>query len=81
MTAPEKIWVHWPQKNSTGLAFSCQSRPPALRQEYTRSDLVDPATIREAALREAAAVVHKWWFEDGNELPQELILALIGEKK
>jgi Lar family restriction alleviation protein len=42
---------------------------------------IDPAAIREAALREAAAVVHKWWFDDGNELPQELILALIGEKK
>lgn len=42
---------------------------------------VDPATIREAALREAADVVHKWWFEDGNDLPQELILELIGEKK
>jgi hypothetical protein len=42
---------------------------------------IDPAAIREAALREAAAVVHKWWFEYGNELPQELILDLIGEKK
>jgi hypothetical protein len=42
---------------------------------------IDPAVIREAALREAADVVHKWWFDDGNELPQELILALIGEKK
>ena len=42
---------------------------------------VDPAAIREAALREAADVVYKWWFGDGNALPQELILALIGEKK
>jgi hypothetical protein len=42
---------------------------------------IDPATIREAALREAADVVHKWWFGDGRDLPQELILALIGEKK
>jgi hypothetical protein len=42
---------------------------------------IDPAAIREAALREAADVVHKWWFGDGNELPQELILELIGEKK
>ena len=41
---------------------------------------VDPATIREDALREAADVVYKWWFGDGNALPQELILALIGEK-
>ena len=42
---------------------------------------VDPAAIREAALREAYEVVYKWWFGDGNALPQELILALIGEKK
>jgi hypothetical protein len=42
---------------------------------------VDHAAIREAALREAADVVYKWWFGDGNDLPQELILALIGEKK
>ena len=42
---------------------------------------VDPATIREAALREAYDVVYKWWFSEGGELPQELILALIGEKK
>ena len=42
---------------------------------------VDPDAIREAALREAYEVVYKWWFDDGNALPQELILALIGEKK
>tara|TARA_R110000868_G_scaffold12098_5_gene58608 strand:+ start:4378 stop:4704 length:327 start_codon:yes stop_codon:yes gene_type:complete len=42
---------------------------------------VDHAAIREAALREAYEVVYKWWFDDGNALPQELILALIGEKK
>lgn len=39
------------------------------------------AAIREAALREAYGVVCKWWFGDGNALPQELILTLIGEKK
>ena len=43
---------------------------------------IDPAAIREAALREAYEVVYKWWFGDGNALPQELILALIkGETK
>jgi outer membrane protein assembly factor BamD (BamD/ComL family) len=42
---------------------------------------VDPAAIREAALREAYEVVYNWWFGDGNALPQELILALIGETK
>ena len=42
---------------------------------------IDPAAIREAALRKAYEVVYNWWFGDGNALPQELILALIGEKK
>jgi Lar family restriction alleviation protein len=42
---------------------------------------VDHAAIREAALREAYEVVYKWWFGDGNDLPQELILSLIGEQK
>jgi len=42
---------------------------------------IDPAAIREAALREAADIVYKWWFSGDEELPQELILALIGEKK
>ncbi len=51
----------------------------AIAEWNTRA--VDPAAIREAALREAAEVVHKWWFGDGRELPQELILSLIGEKK
>jgi hypothetical protein len=47
----------------------------------TAAAAADPAAIREAALREAADVVHKWWFSEDRELPQELILALIGEKK
>ena len=36
---PERTWIDWPQPNATGLAFSCQARPPALRTEYVRSDL------------------------------------------
>ena len=54
----------------------------AVMQWNTRAlPAIDPAAIREAALREAYEVVYKWWFGDGNALPQELILALIGEKK
>lgn len=49
--------------------------------DWMKESLVDPAAIREAALREAYEVVYKWWFGDGNALPQELILALIGETK
>ena len=47
----------------------------------TPTSAIDPAVIREAALREAYIVVHKWWMGDWNASPQELILALIGEKK
>jgi hypothetical protein len=43
---PEKIWVQWPQENGTGLAFTCQARPPALRQGYTRDDLSQAANAR-----------------------------------
>lgn len=54
----------------------------AAMQWNTRALLAtNPAAIREAALREAYEVVYQWWFGDGNALPQELILALIGEKK
>lgn len=42
---------------------------------------IDPAAMREAALREAYEVVYKWWVYGGRARPQELILALIGEKK
>ena len=45
--------------------------------------VIERDAIREAALREAYEVVHKWWFEAESlwPLPQDLILALIGEKK
>ena len=63
-----------PKRYATGDLFDCHAAIRAL-------PAVDPAAIREAALREAYEVVYKWWFGDGNALPQELILALIGEKK
>ena len=51
---PERTWIDWPQPNATGLAFSCQARPPALRTEYVRADLVDAEVARlTAALTEA----------------------------
>ena len=57
-------------------------RKAALLDAGYDTPAIDPAAIREAALREAYEVVYKWWFDDGNALPQELILALIkGETK
>ena len=43
---------------------------------------IDPAAIREAALREAAAEIKLWWasVDDARE-PDELIITMIGEKK
>jgi hypothetical protein len=56
--APERTWVTWPNLNGTGLAFSCQARPPAKRTEYVRADLCDPlADPRVQALVKAAQAV------------------------
>lgn len=91
MTEPDFIWAVFDEDIS---AQTCdvyaQCEPEGFVEKptkYRREDLVEAmlagqaAVIREATLREAADVVYKWWFGDGNALPQELILALIGEKK
>jgi hypothetical protein len=91
MNYPDRIWA-WYDTEYEVVSGGLKKFPFDLALEYVRADLVDPVAIREvseadkiairnAALREAADVVYKWWFGDGNELPQELILALIGEKK
>lgn len=49
-TPPKRIWVQWPQPSGTGLAFSCQSRPPELRTEYILASEV-AALIAEAEAR------------------------------
>ena len=74
-----------PKRYATGDLFDCYAAiralpaiDPAPAKQVTLSEA---EAIREAALREAYEVVYKWWFGDGNALPQELILALIGEKK
>ena len=48
-TPPKRIWVQWPQPSGTGLAFSCQSRPPKLRTEYILASEV--AAIRSEATK------------------------------
>ena len=48
--APKRIWVRWLQPSGTGLAFSCQSRPPELRTEYILAS-EHAALIREAEAR------------------------------
>jgi hypothetical protein len=81
MTAPDQIFAspdrqdgwRWPR------ASQFPEQGPYENVSYTRSDLTpDPATIREAALREAHKVMQEWTYcADG----EEEILALIGEKK
>ena len=61
---PERTWIDWPQPNATGLAFSCQARPPALRTEYVRADLfaaeIIRLTVKLAELTVALAEAEKW---------------------
>ena len=54
MTAPERVYIAWPNAQSCGLAFT---RPADNRTEYTRTP--DPL-LAEAleALREASAYLH-----------------------
>lgn len=82
MSAPERIWA-WHHKDAMldnrQWADNPYARYHLPSTEYIRADLVpDAAKIRADALREAFKVVYKWWFGDGNALPQELILALTG---
>lgn len=50
--APDRIWVQWPHLNGAGLAFTCQARPPALRHEYIRANLLnDPIAVHSNMLR------------------------------
>ncbi len=93
MTAPENLIVIWTDVDKIDMPATVGAHTPKSnlfssggpknvgfeRVEYTRA--ISPAAIREAALREACDVVHKWWFSGEEELPQQLILDLIGEKK
>ena len=96
MTAPDFIWAVFEEDISAQTCeVYAQCEPEGFVEKptkYLRADLDaqelleimlagQAAVIREAALREAYEVVCKWWFDDGNALPQELILSLIGEKK
>ncbi len=51
--SPERIWA------ARGLYTARKDNRWPEPVEYIRADLVDPAAIREAALREAAGVAHK----------------------
>ena len=79
--APERIWVTWPQPNSTGLAFSCQARPPARRTEYTHADLCDAQAARIAELE---AEREKWiakWSQEHYEVIAQRFRAEAAEAK
>ncbi len=51
--APERIWINDKWEAYLRPTFNGD------KTGYIRADLVDPAAIREAALREAAGVAHK----------------------
>ncbi len=87
-TAPERIWAiedgfgdnRWSMQEYDGATEYVRAIPtidPACDHCG-----VDPAAIREAALREAAAEIKLWWasVDDARE-PDELIITMIGEKK
>ena len=65
MTAPDRIRATWYAYDDAEMPKSLSALTSASRfwdtdpnlVEYIRADLVDPAAIREAALREAAALM------------------------
>lgn len=81
--APERIWA-WPNTSDGRgwYAAECSNEPSMAFAdvEYIRADLVDPAAIREAALREAAEMVFGELWVTPWEL-QRLILDLIDKKE
>lgn len=83
--APKRIWA-WPNTSDGRgwYAAECSNEPSMAFAdvEYIRADLVDPASIREAALRE----VSKWIRPQRNDVPAmgeefaDAILTLIDKK-
>jgi hypothetical protein len=76
--APERIWIND--------KWGAYMRPTydGDTSGYIRADLVDPAAIREAALREAAVICRSVGFTDHPDSvaydAEFLILALIDKK-
>jgi hypothetical protein len=68
---PDRIWA-WYDTEYEVVSGGLKKFPFDLASEYVRADLVDPVAIREAALREAAAVAEalafKWWSEYKDRL-------------
>lgn len=77
--APEKIvaWGWGSPKTSGCYPHECHWMGAGYAH-YIRADLADPAAIREAALREAAALCDRYPYVEGVKTA---ILALIGETK
>ena len=73
--APERIWTA-----STNGKCHVGFDTPSLdyKNEYIRADLADPAAIREAALREAAALCDRYPYVEGV---RTALIDLIGETK
>ncbi len=68
--APERIWA-WDESGEACLLmgrnegeWTTEPTKEGWATEYIRADLVDPAAIREAALREAAVICRAVGFAD-----------------
>lgn len=75
MSGPERIWAT-SELRRTDQGKWWDINPGGDSDEYIRADLVDPAAIREAALREAAAVMSRGGLHTINDRVRA-ILALI----
>ena len=89
MQSPERIWA-WIYADPWGNElrwFEWQDHDPEKGEtEYIRADLVDPAAIRETALREAAKLIDDFRRSPataglGCDNMIEAILALIDKKE
>lgn len=83
--APERIWawvwnLPYPSKSQGKAEWNRDAVPTSQDvTEYIRADLVDPAAIREAALREAVEAVDRDVL--GGKTARAAILALIDKKE
>lgn len=72
--APERVFITWPNPNSTGLAFSVQARPPAKRTEYIRADLARTVQVKPLEWEDNEA---KWCGQNAYYAENDLLIACV----